>query len=282
MKVLLIGMGRMGSLHKKYLSELNVDWSWYDPYHSNADKDLELRKISELNNLSEFTHTIIASPTDTHEDMLCKLINTTDLKILVEKPGVINKANIHLLKNDNVSVGMVERFNPSFNTLLRNIDKQNVLNIDFIRCSARPVSRIDTNSFVDVGIHDLDLFCQIYDLKEIKDIMALRKNNTFTLTVQTDAGHIVRFIWSNETFHKERRVCVRQLDYNLQCDLADQVVKKFYITKDSKNVVEDLYVEKKSPLLSELQHFLFKDEKIDAIDSHSIFLDILKNNFTDV
>jgi predicted dehydrogenase len=281
MKVLLLGLGKMGSLHGKYLDELNIDWCWFDPDTVRTLNDSLSKKRLDVfshNSLQSFTHFIIATPTHTHEDLLYILLKLNK-KILVEKPGVINQRSLHFLENKNVSVGMVERFNPAFQTVSKNIEKSKILNIDFIRCSARPVSRIDTNSFIDVGIHDLDLMCQIYSLSDIKDIKTFRKNNTFTLTAQTNNEQIIRFIWSNETYHKERRVCIRQLDYNLECNLADQTVKKFYITEDFKNIVEDLYVEKKSPLLSELQYFLSANEHINAVDSHSIFLKILSENF---
>ena len=278
MKVLIVGLGKMGTLHKKYLDMLKVQWDWYDPCVKTVDKLLLNKQSHDLDTLHSYTHVIIAAPTQHHADYL-KLFSQKNYlgKILVEKPGVMNLHDLELLKNPSVSVGMVERFNPAFSSLQAHVEAANILSIDFVRCSARPVSRIDTNSFIDVGIHDLDLFCQLFDSTQIKDINTVRKNNTFCITIQMQDGPVVRFIWSNETFHRERQIIVRQTNYNLVCDLAEQVLKKYSISSNNKNTIESLFVEKKSPLLAELENFLYENDSVDAIASHKLFLELLQN-----
>jgi predicted dehydrogenase len=277
-KVLIVGLGKMGTLHKKYLDMLKVQWDWYDPCLKIVDKLLLNKQSHDLDTLHSYTHVIIAAPTQHHADYL-KLFSQKNYlgKILVEKPGVMNLHDLELLKNPSVSVGMVERFNPAFSSLQAHVEAANILSIDFVRCSARPVSRIDTNSFIDVGIHDLDLFCQLFDSAQIKDINTVRKNNTFCITIQMQDGPVVRFIWSNETFHRERQIVVRQTNYNLICDLAEQVLKKYSISSNNKNTIESLFVEKKSPLLAELENFLYENDPVDAIASHKLFLELLQN-----
>lgn len=278
MKVLIVGLGKMGTLHRKYLDMLKVQWDWYDPCVKTVDKLLLNKQSHDLDTLHSYTHVIIAAPTQHHADYL-KLFSQKNYlgKILVEKPGVMNLHDLELLKNPSVSVGMVERFNPAFSSLQAHVEAANILSIDFVRCSARPVSRIDTNSFIDVGIHDLDLFCQLFDSTQIKDINTVRKNNTFCITIQMQDGPVVRFIWSNETFHRERQIIVRQTNYNLVCDLAEQVLKKYSISSNNKNTIESLFVEKKSPLLAELENFLYENDSVDAIASHKLFLELLQN-----
>lgn len=277
--VLLIGSGKMGSLHKKYLHKIGQGFKWYDPYVPESGIS---GRINSLDEVQDFSHIIIASPTETHDEYLQTLLDGDYRgKILVEKPGVIHPQNIELLKDPRVSVGMVERFNPSFKTLVQNWNKKEAISIDFIRCSARPVSRMDVSSFVDVGIHDLDLFCELYSGDEVKSTHILNNQNTFCLTLNMLSGEIIRFIWSNETFYKERKICVRQRNCNLVADLSSQVVMKYSISEGYVNSTEEKFVEKSSPLLEELLYFLGDNPPIDAYESHKMFLTLLKETQND-
>ena len=273
-KVLLIGVGKMGNLHKKYLQKIGQDYKWYDPY---MPEDGTAGRVRNLDDINVFTHIIVASPTETHENYLQHL-NKSGFKgkVLVEKPGVITLSNLDLLENDKISVGMVERFNPAFKTLCQSWKKDQTISIDFIRCSARPVSRMDVSSFVDVAIHDLDLFCQLYSAREIESSHILNNQNTFFLTLKMITGEVIRFIWSNETFHKERKIYIRQRDCNLVADLAAQSVFKYSISEKYKNSTEEKYVEKTSPLLDELTYFMEDNPPVNACESHKLFINLLK------
>ena len=39
-----------------------------------------------------------------------------------------------------------------------------------------------------------------------------------------------------------------------------------------------MYVEKKSSILSELEYFIYDDGRIDAVDSHRMFLKLMEEN----
>lgn len=273
MKVLLVGYGNMGKLHSKYLKMMKVDWFWYDPF---VDENCPNR-VPDISNLSNFSHIIIASPTSSHEKYLKDIIPRFDGKIFVEKPGVMSIDSIYLIENKKVSVGMVERFNPGFVSLYKAIKKENVLCVDFVRCSALPVSRMEVNAFIDVGIHDIDLLVQMFPDINIKKASVFRNSNTFAINLSFNDNKIARFMWSNETFHKDRKIHIRQNDYNLECNLSDQTVKKYYLSENNENIVKDLYVEKKSSILAELEYFLNTETRIDATTSHKIFLEMLKN-----
>lgn len=276
MRVLIIGLGRMGRLHTKYIKAMGVDWSWYDPNLSD-DHENYSNRVVDLTSVNDYSHVIISAPTEYHANYLRNL-KSRDFtgKILVEKPGVFKKQDLNLLDDENISVGMICRYNPAFAVLRDHIEQDEVLNIDFVRCSAKPVSRIDVSSFVDVGIHDLDLFSRIFNLSEVKNYSMYSNENTFCLTMTMQKGQIARFIWSNETFHRERKITVRQKNYNLICDLSDQTVKKYSLSQDGKNCVEDFYVERHPPLFLEINDFLYGSKKIDALDSHRFFIDLLE------
>lgn len=180
-----------------------------------------------------------------------------------------------MLDDPRVSVGLVERFNPAFETLCRRVVPREVLNVDFVRCSARPVSRIKENSYFDVGLHDIDLLGKLFPAAELTHMAVYSTSNTFCLMGRMSTKQVVRFIWSNETFHKERMIHVRQRDCNYKCNLIDQTVSRFSLSSDNKNTVEDMYVEKASPLRRELESF-FSGQRVESKASHSVFLEVLE------
>ena len=271
--LLIIGMGNMGSLHAKYASMLGAHWKWYDPAGSQV-RVAPSRKVESLRDLYPYSHIIVATPAPTHADYLRKL-RGFDGYILMEKPGVLKREDLPLLDSPGVSVGLVERFNPAFETLVSNVDPEAVLNVDFVRCSARPVSRIKENSYFDVGLHDIDMLLTLLPGSEISSRTMDSTGNTFCLMAKMSDGQVARFIWSNETFNKERVIQVRQRDCNYVCNLIDQTVKRHSLSADNKNVVEDLYVEKASPVRRELESF-FGGVRQKSTRSHSVFLEILE------
>jgi len=268
-KLLIFGFGSMGKLHAKYASMLGIEWKWMDVQPDAGPED---KRCTALRGGYDFTHVIIATPAPTHGDVLRELDwLDNSAKILVEKPGVTEMDDLELLKGQAVSVGLVERFNPAFQTLKNQVSPGRVLSVDFVRCSARPVSRIKESSFIDVGMHDIDLLLQLFGDDCIKSVTVSQNRNTFCMTAKLLEGQIARFIWSNETFHKEREIRVRQTDCNFVCDLIEQTVRKYSLSEDNKNVVESVYVEKASPLLQEMRAFV-SGERVDGVASNMKFL----------
>jgi len=282
LKICVIGVGKMGKIHLKYIKALGVNWCWLDP---NVDSDPDayseyyrMYSLDDLNHLN-VTHVIVATPESTHYTIMNQIMQadkTNNIKILVEKPAIIDREHMHIMDASNISTGMVERFNPAIQSLKKVIDVDAVLSIDFVRCSTMPVSNRNVSSLVDVGIHDIDLFCYLFPDEDVVEKKIMVNSDTYTLSLMTANNIIGRFIWSNETFYKERKVTVRQCDCGYSLDLIDQVVKQFSVSKDGTlaNTVRDIYVEKKSPILSEIQAFI-NDEIVDARKSHALYFDIL-------
>lgn len=273
-KMLIIGFGSMGKLHAKYADKLGIEWCWSD-FESDAGPSGRFDKhwIVSVPD-AVYTHAIIATPAHTHGDLLRRFWESREYtKVLVEKPGVTSSGDLPLIQAPHVSVGLVERLNPSFEALSRHVTPGKVLSVDFVRCSARPVSRIAESSFIDVGMHDIDLLLQLFGDNCIESVTTSRNRNTFCMTANLVEGQIARFIWSNETFHKEREIRVRQTDCNFVCDLIDQTVRRYSLSEDNKNVVESIYVEKASPLLLEMQAFI-SGKRIDGYASNKKFLEL--------
>lgn len=271
MKVLICGLGRMGKIHKKYVEQLDVPWVFYDPYIDNATAKNQITSLTDIDSVG-VTHVIVSSNEDRHYQ------NYLDIRaggfsgpIMVEKPAVTQKKDFAIFNDKLLTVGMVERFNPSIEVLKSNLVAEDVVSVDFVRCSVSSSANKRVNSFVDVGIHDIDLYFHLFG-KNIKFHNFSSYSNTYTLSLKDVNGFISRFIWSNETSCKERNITIRHKNFTLEADLIDQTVTKTSTTSDGKMLTQNLYVEKASPILRQLQSFLNNQVSGDCKESHDFYL----------
>lgn len=275
-KVLLIGFGKIAKIHAKYLVKNNVSWDWYDPYLGDVDEELGKRRIKELGlNLLKYEKVMVLAPEKEHYNIIKNLRDTGySGYIFVEKPAVLLEKELHIINDDKILVGLVERYNPAIIALINDIDREKVINIDFSRCSVSEHSS-EVSVFEDLGIHDIDLYYLIsgeenYDLKY--NIISKQKSTFLTI----DEKVIGRFVWSKDTYFKERKVIVRQTNCTYEVDLQEQSVRKYYFHKN-KIVCESLYVEKSSPIENEQINFFSKNPKrFDCFNSHFMLAKILE------
>ena len=75
-RVLLYGFGNIAHIHSKYLTVLNVEWNWYDPYIKNNS----LGRITEIPDYQELT---VRSP-----DFLNLLFGTTETRLREQRNWV--------------------------------------------------------------------------------------------------------------------------------------------------------------------------------------------------
>jgi predicted dehydrogenase len=269
-KVLICGLGKMGKVHAKYLGKNGIDWCWYDPYIDSEGR----RFYGDICNLDFYniTHVIIATPEETHYDLYSKIKDKFTGYFLIEKPVILNKENLNIFEDIRVFGGMVERFNPAIQALKSRIIPNNVVNIDFTRCSAAPlVSK--ANIFEDIGIHDLDLYTYLMGPDKVKFNLDVC-SKTYCLTINKE-NSIARFIWSKETFFKERKIIVRQIDSTYMVDLQEQTLAKHYLDEKGRSIVEQIYVEKSSPVENEVRNFLEGVESVSPKASHQLMFEIL-------
>ena len=278
--ILICGLGRMGRVHEKYINEGNLNYYWYDPFLSEKD-DRRIESLEDIKSL-KITHVIISTPEGTHYPIYKSIRDISkNIKILVEKPAVTEKDNFEIFKDRNVFVGLVERFNPAIKKLKSIIDKDLVLNIDFVRCSISQSSNQRVNSFTDVGIHDIDLMFYLLE-SQVSDYRVDHISNTFSLiTNHAQTGAMCRFLWSNETFSKERKIIVRQKNCTYEADLIDQTVKKYSsaasvtLTNINGTISENLYVEKSSSIKEQLKNFICENSfSVKGENSHSFYLSV--------
>ena len=263
MKVLLIGYGKIAKIHAKYLIKNKVTWNWYDPYVEGG--------LTSLDSLQEFDNVFILTPEHTHYKIY-KMIRELgyNKKIFLEKPAVLDPAHYDIFEDTKLFVGLVERYNPAVIALKNKIDTKKVLNIDFSRCCVAEHSS-DVSILEDIGIHDIDLYTHLTGSKKKLDKFSCNIYNTgLTYIATVHDNIIVRFIWSKDTFFKERKIIVRQNDCTYEADLQEQSLVKHYHFQ-GKVVSENIYVEKSSPIENEQNYFFSNDEFTeDSKHSHEI------------
>lgn len=151
----------MGRIHGKYLTELKIPWNYHD---INIGSPLTF----------EYSHIVISTPIETHIDVY-KQLKGFGGKILIEKPAIIRKQDLFVLKDPRVSVGMSERFNSS----------THVRPVRFLR-----IVRPSFSNLNDIAIHDLDILCQIFKLTKIPSY----HHDQRTLTTHID-GVDIKIEW---------------------------------------------------------------------------------------
>jgi len=273
MKTLLIGYGNIAKIHAKYLEAGGKQWDWYDPHVDGG--------IDYPDNLDCYDSIFILTPERTHYDIHQQLRNSGyEQRIFVEKPAALRWEDFGIFKDSNIFVGLVERYNPAVQTLLKHCDSEKIINVDFSRCCVAEHSS-EASLVEDLGIHDLDLFLQITKLAglehqkyraAVSDVKAQLVGNTCVATI---TGPVIgRFIWSKDTYFKERRIVVRQNDCTFEVDLQEQTVVKHYY-HEGKIVSESLYVEKSSPIANEQNAFFCGDAQEDIEQSHDLLLRLI-------
>ena len=275
-KTLLVGHGRMGRIHVKYLRKLGIDFSIYDPFSSD-DVPQELLSTNELSDIDflKYSHVIIASPDHAHfENYNTLRSGGFNGKILIEKPAFIDKDHLGLLSSDNnVCVGLVERYNPTIESLKSKIDLNEIISLDFIRCSHIHGSNQVVDAFRDVGIHDLDVYDFLIGITGNESFELFKNSNTFNGTLIRDNGVFARFLWSNETFLKERKIIVRQANVTYVADLIEQSLQAVKSDTVGRKIIEQVYVEKASPIECQLISFLKNKNRNIGMAAHMMVLD---------
>jgi UDP-N-acetylglucosamine 3-dehydrogenase len=168
-RVVVIGNGSMGKNHVRVLqnSSNHVLVGIYDSQDSatyGINENLRLSALSEILEV-EPDYVVVATPTDTHFDLTCTLLEM-GLNVLVEKPLASNEKQstkmLELMQHHGVigAVGHIERFN-SASIRAREMIKDgtigSIISISTIRQSPTPVRIVDAGVILDLLTHDIDL-----------------------------------------------------------------------------------------------------------------------------
>ena len=174
MKVLLIGLGSMGSNHFRVLKLLlknSKDLLLYDSNKKRLSLFLKKHNVIQERNLDKLIkmadRVIIASNTSSHYKIVIKCIKNGAKIIFVEKPFMksfdeAKKVN-KILKNNKIKifVGLIERFNSSIVSLRNYLKTKKIYHFEANRTARVPFRNKDINIKVRIVIKTLGLYTDI-------------------------------------------------------------------------------------------------------------------------
>jgi len=193
----------------------------------------------------------------------------TSKHVLIEKPIAENSDQAKELlelangKKLKCTVGMIERFNPSFQKLVRMIKGQKIIGMEIKRLSPYP-ERIKESVVFDMMIHDIDLASKV-GRTGVEDIRAYgKKKRSDTLdevlaTLYFKDGMIAKIDASRIKNHKERKITITTEEGIYEADLLN---KKLSVRGfDDLTKKEEVEIKQEDQLTLELRNFLISIQK---------------------
>lgn len=166
MRCAVVGVGYLGNFHaQKYKNNPKAELvGVYDSHEATAQKvakDLNVRCFKSLEEMRDQVQAVtIAAATQAHFE-IAKFFLRNKIAVNVEKPmtATLEQAEslLQLVQETGIplSVGHIERFNPSIVELRKNL--QSPLHFEFKRLAPFKLRGSDVSVLYDLMIHDLDL-----------------------------------------------------------------------------------------------------------------------------
>lgn len=230
--ILIYGFGRMGLTHYSILNGLDNSLK-FTIVESNKKLSSILKRNLNATFIKDdslidkpFDITLITAPPFVHQELVKKALKRGDKKIFIEKPFGGQKNNINQIRERNVSIGYVLRYNPLIQWLKGNMNISEVSSVkgEYLSNTIenKPQGWRNNSDFSGVlnemGSHVIDLINYLINLKEVEIINAIKKS------VVSDADDIVsaEFKSMNRTImlnlnwvDKNIRKPVFKLEFNL-------------------------------------------------------------------
>ncbi|CAN5292638.1 Gfo/Idh/MocA family oxidoreductase [soil metagenome] len=180
LKAGVIGAGHLGKIHLKLLTQSSKYElvGFYDEnveVASRVEKELGYKRFNSFEELIAAVDMVdVVTPTNSHFDIAKKVISAGK-HLFIEKPitstfaeaeELISLAKTHRVKGQ---VGHVERFNPAFKAVAKNIEMP--MFIEAHRLAEFNPRGTDVPVVLDLMIHDIDVILSVVDSK-IKSINA--------------------------------------------------------------------------------------------------------------
>jgi len=268
-KVAVVGVGHLGSLHAKIYRELencslvavcDIDKTRLDE----ASQSLNVRGYTNYEELfGQVDAVSVAVPTGLHYKIAYDFLKH-NVHALVEKPFTPNLKEadslIRLAEKLKLilQVGHIERFNSAFAATLAII--KNPKFIECHRLSPFPHRSLDVGVVLDIMIHDIDIILGLVNSK-IKKIESVGVNvltqfeDIANSRITFKNGCVANLTASRVSDEIMRKIRIFQEDTYISLDYKEAkacIYKKSGLTITK----EDLPIEKEQPLKKELESFL--------------------------
>ena len=206
---------------------------------------------------------VVATPTTTHADIGCRLIEL-GLDVLVEKPIAHNpEAGERLVDAARghqriLQVGHLERFNPAVMALEKVVGKP--LFFEIHRLSEFSPRSLDVDVVLDLMIHDIDIVLALTGLlpEEIRAAgisILSSKVDIANVRLQFPGGCIANLTASRVSTERVRKLRLFQPHEYISLDYSRQDAVRFRVNPPMKIDFQALPVQKVEPLRLELEDF---------------------------
>jgi len=266
MKVAVIGLGKLGSIHLRIYREIAEIKKIY-AVDTDESKLIDYKDLETLSNYRYLKDKVdlvsIATPTINHFE-IAGFFLANKIPVLVEKPITVDTAQakklIDLSKKNKtlLFVGHVERYNNAYIAAKKII--KNPLFIECHRLSLYPNRSLDISVILDLMIHDLDL---VLDLAK-DDIRKVEAKGVKVLSPSEDIanaritfknGCVANITASRISVKRERKIRIFMNRAYISLDYAQQTVE-IYQKVGNEIKKEVLAIDKEEPLKKEIAHFV--------------------------
>lgn len=265
MRIGLIGMGMMGSIHHRIFKGFRQIQKIFlvdtDPEKLASYGETHYKNYHSL--LGKVDAVSIASPTPTHFE-IAQFFLRNKIPVLIEKPiaSTIFQADklLSLSKKNNtlIFIGHVERYNNAYIAAQKIVRKPKF--IECHRLSPYPFRSLEVSVVLDLMIHDLDIILDIVNdkVKRIESTGVGVLSSTIDIAnvrITFANGCIANVTASRISKEKVRKFRVFFHNHYISLDYANQKVEIY--KKDNGAISsQTLAIEKEQPLQRELEEFI--------------------------
>lgn len=266
MKVGIIGIGKLGSIHLRIYKEIKeidkvyiVDTNETQlALHKDISAFTDYRRIASMVDLVS-----VATPTSTHFE-IARFFLEHHIPVLVEKPLTQNLRQaqklIEIAKKNHalLFVGHVERYNNAYLAIKKIV--KNPLFIECHRLNPYPHRSLDISVVLDLMIHDLDIILDLVNdtvkKVEAKGVKVLsREADIANVRITFKKGCVANVTSSRISAKKERKIRIFLSHCYISLDYAQQQAEIYRKTNETIKS-EFLPIQKEEPLKKEITNFV--------------------------
>ena len=315
LKVGVVGCGHLGKIHIKLLSESKNYFlvGVYDPNLEESKTVSEKFNCTHFKNFNELLENIdvldIVTPTPFHFEYAELAINKKK-HVFIEKPVCSNTNESNKLielsrsKDVKIQVGHVERFNPAFTKVEKEIN--NPMFIESHRLAKFNPRGTDVSVVLDLMIHDIDIILKSVksNVKEVSSVgvsVISKTPDIANARIEFENGCVANLTASRVSLKNMRKTRFFQSGKYISIDFLNRESEIVEIDKKNSGipimtlelengVKKNIYFNKpqisqNNAILDELNSFAFsinknKTPKVDIVDGHNaldIALKIIAN-----
>lgn len=267
----VIGVGSMGQHHARIYSQISNLIGVVDFDIEQGEKMATKFNTDYFSDISDIIGKVdavsIVVPTKHHLKVASELIKN-GINVLIEKPLALNSEESNVLVQTSessdvtVSVGHIERFNPVISYLKSNLENNNLgelINVTARRFSQYPKRITDVGVLFDLSVHDLDILNYLVD-NSVDSLYATRfpvtkqnleENVNININFSNGVNGVCQTSWLYPS--KKRDLSLLTSSHLIEVDYMNQQLS---LTSHLDSSVENIKLDFKEPLLSELEDFL--------------------------